>query len=1102
MDDWELLQEYAKHRSEAAFTELVQRHLNWVYSAALRQVGDPHLAEDVTQAVFVLLARKAGSLRRGTILPGWLFRTTRFVAARAVRTERRRKAREQAASAMIPTSTPFDDNENLWNQLAPHLDQAVAALSETDRSAVLLRFYEQKPLREVGQQLGMGEEAAKKRVSRAVEKMREFLTRRGVVLGGAGLIAVLAEQTVQAAPATLAVTALKASVAGASASAVLPPLARETLRAWHVAKLKLAAGIAVVAVTGAVLTINLTPRREHNAATPSSAGGVVAAALRAAESNASTTRQSAVSTATQTPPTTKRSISIHAVEAQTKEPLAGVEIKVRQEDQKTAGHTDEEGRYQVELPEKDPPNLSVTAHKDGFVPMVVYWATLGGTFHLPQEFTFTLEQATSIGGIVQDEQGQPISGASILISLRGSNMAGATEEVFMDIWDHKVVTDGLGRWRFDQAPADLSQLSIRLAHPDYTMDSYPGYSNNANLPDEKLRDMTAVSVMKKGLTIAGVVLDQQGRPIAGASVGLGDDIHNVGYLKTKTDAMGAFRFNNATSAEPLLTVQARGYAPEMKHMEAGQDTSSIEFRLGPGHIIRGRIVDTQSNALAGVFVLADSWRGHQLLSWHGTTDANGRYEWTNAPADEVQFSILRDGYRRLDEYGLRPDLENVVIVLRPPFIAHGSATDAETGEPVSSFRITVGSLSDGQAEPDWEQQYQRSFSAGQYQYHVELAGRHVLRAEAEGYAPEVSPAFNFEDEEFMHDFKLTRAAWIQGVVRFPGGQPVANAEVFLVTPGSQHSLSVENGYAASYRDPTAVRTGDDGRFKFSPPGKRFVVVALHAQGYAESTPQHEESLPDLILTPWSQVKGVLRIGGKVGAHETVELQRPFSFDPSQPYVSFSSQANCDDDGHFLLEHAPTGDMIVGRWICEDRRSRTFRMTSYIHVQTKPGETAHVTIGGGGRPVVGQLVVAAGFEREVDWSTCNSSGLHSKLPERPKPTLPNNWESMTEEHKQAWYVQWKNAWNTSDEGRAYWKTFRAYPFAVRPDGSFRVEDVEPGIYQFDVTLGGEPHTNGAAIVRQPIARLKHEFTVPEMPEGRSDEPLDLGELELKPVEPQK
>jgi RNA polymerase sigma factor (sigma-70 family) len=214
MGDWELLQAYAKQRSETAFAELVRRHLNWVYSSALRQVTDRHLAEDVTQAVFVLLARKAGSLRRGTILTGWLFRTTRFVAARAVRSEQRRKTREQAASVMSTTT----DNEQLWEQLAPHLDQAVAALSETDRSAILLRFYEKKSLREVGEHLGISEEAAKKRVARALDKMRDHLTRRGVVFGAVGLAGVLTEQTVQAAPATLGVAIVKASVAGMAVS--------------------------------------------------------------------------------------------------------------------------------------------------------------------------------------------------------------------------------------------------------------------------------------------------------------------------------------------------------------------------------------------------------------------------------------------------------------------------------------------------------------------------------------------------------------------------------------------------------------------------------------------------------------------------------------------------------------------------------------------------------------------------------------------------------------------------------------------------------------------------------------------------------------------
>src|SRR5664279_3479939 len=219
MDDWQLLQAYAKNRSEAAFAELVRLHLDWVYSVALRHVGDPHLAEDVVQSVFVLLARKARDFGPGTLLGGWVFRTTRLVAGHARRAEQRRKSREAAACTMSHDTTSPDTDEILWQQLSPHLDQAVAALSADDRSAILLRFYEKMPLRQVGEKLGVSEEAAKKRVSRAVEKLRQFLDRRGVKLSGVGLAAVLAEKTVQTASAALAGTVIKISLAAASASA-------------------------------------------------------------------------------------------------------------------------------------------------------------------------------------------------------------------------------------------------------------------------------------------------------------------------------------------------------------------------------------------------------------------------------------------------------------------------------------------------------------------------------------------------------------------------------------------------------------------------------------------------------------------------------------------------------------------------------------------------------------------------------------------------------------------------------------------------------------------------------------------------------------------
>lgn len=279
MDDRELLETYARNRSEAAFSELVRRHLAWVYSVAVRHVGDASLAEEIAQSVFALLAHKAGTFGSGTIVGGWLFRTTRFVANRTLRAEKRRRSREQQAAFMNPTVTLPEDNEALWVRVAPHLDQAVAALSETDRAAILLRFYERKTLLETGQRLGLSEEAAKKRVSRAVDKLRTLLGHRGVTPGAVMLVGVLGRNTVHAVPAALASAVLRASVAGVAGSATLPELARETLSAWRQAQIKLVVSGVATASLCLIFVAGIASGRfsRHTAPQTVSAVGTLAA---------------------------------------------------------------------------------------------------------------------------------------------------------------------------------------------------------------------------------------------------------------------------------------------------------------------------------------------------------------------------------------------------------------------------------------------------------------------------------------------------------------------------------------------------------------------------------------------------------------------------------------------------------------------------------------------------------------------------------------------------------------------------------------------------------------------------------------------------------
>src|SRR5208282_474425 len=247
-DDLTLLREYARENSEEAFAALVSRHINLVYSVALRQVRDPHLAEEITQAVFIILARKAESLGPKTILSGWLCRTARYASANALTIQRRRQRREQEAymQTFLNEAANEPTSDETWNQIAPLLDGAMEQLGQKDHDALVLRFFENKNFAEVGASLGASEDAAKMRVNRALEKLRRFFTKRGVSSTTAIIAGMISANSVQAAPVALAKTVTAVAIAkGAAASVSTLTLINGALKimAWTKAKTVVAVGI-------------------------------------------------------------------------------------------------------------------------------------------------------------------------------------------------------------------------------------------------------------------------------------------------------------------------------------------------------------------------------------------------------------------------------------------------------------------------------------------------------------------------------------------------------------------------------------------------------------------------------------------------------------------------------------------------------------------------------------------------------------------------------------------------------------------------------------------------------------------------------------------
>jgi RNA polymerase sigma factor (sigma-70 family) len=254
-NDAELLRDYAANKSETAFGEIVRRYADFVYSAALRQTGNGEQARDVAQTVFVDLARKADSLRANTVLIGWLCQGARLAALEQLRKDQRRSQRERQAMELLDNSS---DAAGDWRAVQPALDEAIASLGHEDRDALLLRFFKNESLASVGATLGVSEDAAQKRVSRALDKLREFLAERGIRTTAAALSAVLLANAVKAAPtgfaASLTTGALAKAAAGSSTASLANFLTFSNMKT----------AVLVVALTGGLAGLTVLQLHSQN----------------------------------------------------------------------------------------------------------------------------------------------------------------------------------------------------------------------------------------------------------------------------------------------------------------------------------------------------------------------------------------------------------------------------------------------------------------------------------------------------------------------------------------------------------------------------------------------------------------------------------------------------------------------------------------------------------------------------------------------------------------------------------------------------------------------------------------------------------------------
>lgn len=818
-------------------------------------------------------------------------------------------------------------------------------------------------------------------------------------------------------------------------------------------------------------------------------GAVALALLLALVVSASLRVPAAGAKAAALPTTQPSGMEVTVTDQATGLPLADVELHTVMHVRQPPVTTDANGRARIALP-PDTVALNLWAKKSGYVPTVAHWDTTRGHDLIPARFSIRLERGTSIGGTVVDEHGAPIRGVTVCVAARSPERKAAAP-VSTQVYDDAFVTDERGKWRCDIIPKDAEEVSLRLSHPDFASDQIYGQSGRPTL--DQLRAMSDTLVLKEGVTVAGRVLETSGTPIMRARVVLGQNSLGLHAPETRSDAGGRFVLRHCrTDERAVLVATADGHAPEVRQFRLNQDVKNLEVRLSAAKPLVVRVVDPQGRPLPGTRLFIQRWRDSNLVQWDAHTDADGRAVWKEAPADTVLYDISHEGYVQVPDQPLTATGQQQTVTLLPELKVSGTVVDDQSGKPVEHFRVLNGWTSSGRS-PFWERDGNDGpilGREGQFQFTEDLArDGYAVRIEADGYLPTESRVFHKEEGSVMFQFRLKKAADIRQTLVTPDGRPLAGADVLVVTPSSQ---IIVKGSSVSKQQTFALRTKTDaeGRFRLPPQLENYWLMVVHDQGFAQLKPAQLGGSSPMRVPPWGRVEGMARVGAKAAAGQTISALPRDNPDLSG-HVTVEDEAVADGNGHFVLEHVPPGktDIAIQVKSYEGLTWSSYTWTQRTRVDVEAGKTSQVTIGGKGRPVVGRFVGTPSLAGRIN-SFDASCWISTKL-RLPDHALPPDWQKLDANARRRWNEQWQK----SPEVQAYEKAREAaiYVFVrIADDGAFRAEDVPAGSYELRVQVMTPPNSASHRV----LASAAQDIVVPEMPGGRSDEPLDAGNIELK------
>jgi hypothetical protein len=789
--------------------------------------------------------------------------------------------------------------------------------------------------------------------------------------------------------------------------------------------------------------------------------------------------------------------------------------------------TGEDGACTIVLPEEPLPTLVLTAFHDGYVPRFLRWAVDHGD-DLPSNYTLALEKGITIGGIVRNEQGEPVPGAKVTLQAGPSGYDASAREWSALNRDHfPVFTDPRGAWVCGFAPADLSDITIHVVHGDYAptrcVTEHRNYVHETQVvPIEALLARNGFVALSPGFPVSGRITSPVGQPVAHATVTLNPESLGERRQSVLSGADGTFvlphcpimrlrssgfsgrdldRFQTEDRWKGKLIVEADGLAPVIRRVSLETPPPEFDIQLAKAAQVSGRVLDASGDPIAAAYVSLQ-WQPEGEAAarqgvthfWRTETGDQGEFALNSAPAGSLKAYLSKPGFTAR-KFDIPVDLVGATFVLEPAVRLRGAVVDGEFHERIARFKVYLLDANNLEFVPGSGSRDVFFGKDGRFDFELTNPNICAVRVEADGYECRISKLHFEENKPVEMNFILEKRQFIEGVVVTPEGNTVAGVQVKLVSP--MHPVFLEGSKLTPIPGrATILQTDADGRFSIPRPSpseteaerarlpalslaalfQGLAVVAVDDRGFGAATEEELTSSGNLVLKAWGRIEGELRTGASFTQGQTIRL-RSQNRSGRPDWFHIHRERQSDAEGRFDFAHLPPGRYKLERILTQQD---TKLATHTREVTIEPGAVEQVVLGRAGRLVVGRVKVQP--EQNIDWSRA-ACAMYQK-PANTPTTGVQCVRGIEVRDSNGRVIERQYLDNSTDT------ELRHYAVLISPDGAFRIEDVEPGEYVISFVLRDPaPGASPAPILRRGVSKA---VVVPAA-DASDDGPLDLGTI---------